>query len=129
MRQELTSSLFRSRSHPLGALTPASIGTCLVAAALAKLRNSKCDMVVDAGNVQGPRLCFSHFARFTIEARINHRSNSIDQRLNEISIRTSVGFIPSDAHVHSIHTRKAAELDRAQAHGLKYGEAVAQAMY
>jgi hypothetical protein len=28
-----------------------------------------------------------------------------------------------------IHTRKAAELDRAQAHGLKYGEAVAQAMY
>jgi hypothetical protein len=34
-----------------------------------------------------------------------------------------------DAQFVRIHTRKAAELDRAQAHGLKYGEAVAQAMY
>jgi hypothetical protein len=31
--------------------------------------------------------------------------------------------------INRIHTRKAAELDRAQAHLLMYGDAVAQAMY
>ena len=61
----------------------------------------------------------------SIEEPFAEDDGELGLSLNPLARRT----FPFLGGVVGIRTRKAAELDRAQAHLLMYGEAVAQAMY